>query len=167
MLRKNEGWRRRGWQRKRWLDGITDSMDMSLSKLQEIVKDREAWRAAVHGIIQLSDWTATIHKLKQLSFRVCTLSVHPDQWFSKDSHQPRNISVICEFDRSANSWPQSRPQNQKLWGWDQALSLNKSSWWFWCKSAYENHCSVTLRCHDGGSRGAGSLRPGHHQSHLL
>ena len=92
MLRKIKSRRRRGWQRMRWLDGIIDSTNMSLSKFQEIVEDREAWRAAVHWVTksqtQLSDWTTTINS----------------KAVKKTTHYPRAEPAMCSVSQHRHLW---------------------------------------------------------------
>ena len=93
MLGKIEGRRRRGWQRTRWLDSITNLMDMSLSKLQEMVKDRKAWHAAVHGVTKsrrrLSDWTATYNR--------SSINIFLKYWWCQRSWHLQKITASIHF----------------------------------------------------------------------
>ena len=127
MLGKIEGRRRRGWQRMRWLDDITNLMDMSLSKLRKLVMDREAWRAAIHGVTKsVLDWATELNKttplLHSLSASAQLMEALPRNWdlASLWDNSPEQMALIIntgELSPSISAYSSGLGCDQCVYEW--------------------------------------------------
>ena len=137
MLGKTEGRRRRGWQRMRWLDGITNLIDMSLGKFRELMIDREAWRAAIYGVAKSRPWLSDWTELKKNILCLLNLIRHCVTYYTKyftitimfNPPYEINTVIIAFLQISFSFW--------NLQMWDQI---------YHCLSAKRGHFSVLFSC---------------------